>query len=94
MAIIAWIVLGLQAGLIALAMLPGSDSDGIVVTALIGIAGAVIGGFSAETGGIRRAREVLRGALRSCGPWPDRPASRPAPTWARRSGVESILLLA
>jgi uncharacterized membrane protein YeaQ/YmgE (transglycosylase-associated protein family) len=45
--IIAFIILGLLAGIIAKAILPGDDPGGIIVTALIGIAGAVIGGFVA-----------------------------------------------
>ena len=48
MGIIAWIVLGLLAGLIARAILPGRDSVGIIATMLIGVAGALIGGFVAE----------------------------------------------
>jgi uncharacterized membrane protein YeaQ/YmgE (transglycosylase-associated protein family) len=48
MGIIAWIVLGFLGGLIARAILPGSDSIGVIATVLIGIAGAVVGGFIAE----------------------------------------------
>jgi uncharacterized membrane protein YeaQ/YmgE (transglycosylase-associated protein family) len=47
MGIIAFIILGLLAGLIAKAVLPGDDPGGIIVTTLIGIAGALIGGFLA-----------------------------------------------
>ena len=47
MGIIAFIILGLIAGLIAKAILPGKDPGGIIVTTLIGIAGALIGGFLA-----------------------------------------------
>ena len=45
MGIIAWIILGLLAGLIAKALLPGEDPGGIIITTLLGIAGAFIGGF-------------------------------------------------
>lgn len=45
MGILAWIVLGLIAGAIAKAIMPGRDPGGFIVTALIGIVGAVIGGF-------------------------------------------------
>lgn len=48
MGIIAWVILGLLAGLIARAVLPGDDSIGVIATVLIGIAGAVVGGFIAE----------------------------------------------
>ena len=47
MGIIAFIILGLLAGLIAKAILPGEDPGGIIITTLIGIAGALIGGFLA-----------------------------------------------
>jgi uncharacterized membrane protein YeaQ/YmgE (transglycosylase-associated protein family) len=47
MGIIAFIILGLLAGAIAKALLPGDDPGGFIITALIGIAGAIIGGFLA-----------------------------------------------
>jgi uncharacterized membrane protein YeaQ/YmgE (transglycosylase-associated protein family) len=46
--IIGWIVLGLVAGAIAKAILPGDDPGGIIVTMLIGIVGALVGGFIAS----------------------------------------------
>ena len=45
MGILAWIVLGLIAGAIAKALMPGKDPGGIIVTMLIGIVGAFIGGW-------------------------------------------------
>lgn len=45
MGILAWIILGLLAGLIAKALLPGEDPGGIIVTTIIGIAGALVGGL-------------------------------------------------
>ncbi|AYV26013.1 GlsB/YeaQ/YmgE family stress response membrane protein [Streptomyces sp. CJ_13] len=45
MGIIAWIVIGLLAGIIAKALLPGRDPGGIIITILIGIAGALLGGW-------------------------------------------------
>ena len=47
MGIIAFIILGLLAGIIAKQLLPGSDPGGLIVTTLIGIAGALVGGFLA-----------------------------------------------
>jgi uncharacterized membrane protein YeaQ/YmgE (transglycosylase-associated protein family) len=47
MGIIAFIILGLLAGAIAKALMPGNDPGGWIVTALIGIAGALLGGFLA-----------------------------------------------
>ncbi len=46
-AIIAWIIIGLIAGALAKLIMPGDDPGGIIVTILIGIAGAFIGGFLA-----------------------------------------------
>jgi uncharacterized membrane protein YeaQ/YmgE (transglycosylase-associated protein family) len=43
--IIAWIVVGLIAGLLAKLVMPGDDPGGIIVTVLIGMAGALVGGF-------------------------------------------------
>ena len=47
MGIIAFIILGLLAGIIAKAILPGDDPGGFIVTAVIGIVGALLGGFIA-----------------------------------------------
>ena len=44
-AIIGWIIFGLIAGAIAKLMMPGRDPGGFLVTILLGIAGAVVGGF-------------------------------------------------
>jgi uncharacterized membrane protein YeaQ/YmgE (transglycosylase-associated protein family) len=46
--IIGWIILGLLAGMLAKAILPGDQPGGIIVTTLIGIAGALIAGFVAQ----------------------------------------------
>jgi len=48
MGIIGWIILGLLAGLIAKAILPGDDPGGIIVTTIIGVLGALGGGFIAQ----------------------------------------------
>lgn len=45
MGILGWILLGLLAGLIARALFPGADGSGIVLTTLLGVAGALLGGF-------------------------------------------------
>jgi uncharacterized membrane protein YeaQ/YmgE (transglycosylase-associated protein family) len=47
MGVIAFLVLGLLAGAIAKAILPGDDPGGILVTMLIGVVGAMLGGFLA-----------------------------------------------
>ena len=45
MGILSWIVLGLIAGIIAKLLMPGRDPGGFFITILIGIAGALLGGF-------------------------------------------------
>ncbi|MFH9089180.1 GlsB/YeaQ/YmgE family stress response membrane protein [Streptomyces sp. NPDC017673] len=45
MGVIAWLVLGLLAGAIAKAVLPGRDPGGCIGTTAIGIAGAFLGGW-------------------------------------------------
>jgi uncharacterized membrane protein YeaQ/YmgE (transglycosylase-associated protein family) len=47
MSILAWIVVGLIAGAIAKMLMPGDDPGGIILTILLGIAGAIVGGFVA-----------------------------------------------
>ena len=47
MGIIAFLVLGLLAGAIAKAIMPGEDPGGIIVTTIIGVVGALGGGFLA-----------------------------------------------
>lgn len=47
MGIIAWIVLGLVAGLLANLLIPGRRSQGLIVTCVIGVAGALLGGWVA-----------------------------------------------
>jgi len=47
--IVGWIVFGLVVGVIAKLIMPGRDPGGIIVTMLIGIAGALIGGFIGRT---------------------------------------------
>jgi uncharacterized membrane protein YeaQ/YmgE (transglycosylase-associated protein family) len=47
MGILAWIVVGLIGGAIAKMLMPGDDPGGIVLTILLGIAGAIVGGFVA-----------------------------------------------
>ncbi len=52
MGILGWILLGIIAGVVAKAVLPGSQPGGIIVTTLIGIAGALIAGFVARALGL------------------------------------------
>ncbi len=45
MGILAWIVVGLIAGALGKLIMPGDDPGGIIVTIIIGIVGAFVGGF-------------------------------------------------
>jgi len=47
--IIGWIVFGLIVGIVAKFLMPGRDPGGFIVTILIGIAGAVVGGSLGQT---------------------------------------------
>jgi uncharacterized membrane protein YeaQ/YmgE (transglycosylase-associated protein family) len=48
MGIIGWILIGLLAGVIAKALLPGDQPGGVIVTTIVGIVGALIAGFIAQ----------------------------------------------
>ena len=50
--IVGWIVFGLIVGVIAKLLMPGRDPGGIIVTMLLGIAGAVVGGFLGRAMGL------------------------------------------
>lgn len=52
MSIIAWIVLGLLAGMIAKAIMPGGERVGLILTTVLGIVGALLGGFLATALGL------------------------------------------
>ena len=45
MGIIAWIIVGLIAGVLARFIMPGRDPGGFIVTIVLGIVGALVGGF-------------------------------------------------
>ena len=52
MGIIAWIIFGLIAGIIAKLIMPGRDGGGFFLTCILGIVGAVVGGWLATMFGI------------------------------------------
>jgi uncharacterized membrane protein YeaQ/YmgE (transglycosylase-associated protein family) len=52
MGILSWLVLGLIVGVLAKWIMPGPDGGGIIVTILLGIAGAFVGGFVGSFFGI------------------------------------------
>lgn len=45
MGILSWIVMGLIVGLLAKFVMPGKDPGGFIITTLLGIAGAFVGGY-------------------------------------------------
>ncbi len=51
MGILTWILFGLVIGVIAKLLMPGRDPGGFIVTILLGIAGALLGGFIGRTMG-------------------------------------------
>jgi uncharacterized membrane protein YeaQ/YmgE (transglycosylase-associated protein family) len=71
MGIIAWIVLGLVVGAIAKMIMPGRDGGGFIMTVLLGIVGAFVGGiigkyvFHTELGGFFNLRTWLLAILGS-----------------------------
>lgn len=60
--IIGWLLIGLVAGVVGKLIMPGKDPGGCVVTILIGIAGALLAGFVAQSSGV-----TLDGFWRSYG---------------------------
>ena len=52
MGIISWIIVGAIAGALAKLIMPGNDPGGFIITILLGIAGALVGGFIASAIGL------------------------------------------
>lgn len=51
MGILSWILFGLVVGVIAKLLMPGRDPGGFIITILLGIAGALLGGFVGQAMG-------------------------------------------
>jgi uncharacterized membrane protein YeaQ/YmgE (transglycosylase-associated protein family) len=58
MGILGWILFGLIIGALAKLVMPGRDPGGIIVTMLLGIAGAVLGGFVGRAMGLYGSGEA------------------------------------
>jgi uncharacterized membrane protein YeaQ/YmgE (transglycosylase-associated protein family) len=54
---LGWLFFGLLAGLIAKALMPGRDPGGWIITTLLGIAGAALGGWTGRIFGLYREGE-------------------------------------
>jgi uncharacterized membrane protein YeaQ/YmgE (transglycosylase-associated protein family) len=52
MGILTWIIVGAIAGAIGKLIMPGDDPGGFIITILLGIAGAIVGGFIASALGL------------------------------------------
>ena len=63
MGIFSWILLGLLAGVLAKYIMPGKDGGGFVMTTLLGIAGAFIGGWIGSLVGLGTVGEFSLGSL-------------------------------
>jgi uncharacterized membrane protein YeaQ/YmgE (transglycosylase-associated protein family) len=50
--VLGWILFGLIAGIIAKLLMPGRDPGGVIITMLLGIAGALLGGFLGRAMGL------------------------------------------
>ena len=58
MGILGWILFGLIVGALAKLVMPGRDPGGFIVTILLGIAGALLGGFLGQAMGLYREGEA------------------------------------
>ena len=63
MGILSWIILGLIVGVLAKWIMPGDDPGGIIITILIGIAGALIGGFLSSALGFGTVTGINLGSV-------------------------------
>lgn len=63
MGILSWIVLGLIAGALAKLIMPGRDPGGFIITILIGIAGAFVGGYVGSFLGFGSVEDFSLGSL-------------------------------
>lgn len=57
MGILGWIIFGLVVGALAKFVMPGRDGGGIIVTMLLGIVGALVGGFLGRALGLYQVNE-------------------------------------
>ena len=63
MSILSWIVLGLIAGALAKLLMPGDDPGGLIMTILLGIAGAFVGGFIGTAIGFGSVQDFSFGSV-------------------------------
>ncbi|PYM16921.1 MAG: GlsB/YeaQ/YmgE family stress response membrane protein [Candidatus Rokuibacteriota bacterium] len=58
MDVLLWIVFGLVVGIVAKLLMPGRDPGGIVITIILGIVGAMLGGWIGRVMGLYREGEA------------------------------------
>ena len=63
MGLLSWIILGLVVGLLAKWIMPGPDPGGVIVTIILGVAGAFVGGFLGSLFGLGDVTGVNFGSL-------------------------------
>ena len=63
MGFFSWILMGLIVGLLAKWIMPGDDPGGIILTILLGVAGAFVGGFIGTTLGMGSVTGFNLGSL-------------------------------
>jgi len=63
MGVFSWLLLGLLAGVLAKWIMPGRDGGGFVVTTLLGIAGAFVGGFLGSLVGLGSTGSLSMGSI-------------------------------
>ena len=71
MGIIAWIIFGLIAGVIAKLIMPGRDGGGFILTCILGIVGAVVGGWLATMLVLAAGMSADLISIASWWPWRD-----------------------
>ena len=63
MGILTWILLGLIVGFLAKLVMPGRDPGGVIITILLGIAGALLGGFVGSAMGMGDVNGINMGSI-------------------------------
>ena len=63
MGILTWILLGLIVGFLAKLVMPGRDPGGVIITILLGIAGALLGGFVGNAMGMGDVNGIDMGSI-------------------------------
>ena len=63
MNLVTWLVLGLVVGILAKFIMPGKDGGGFVLTTLLGIAGAFVGGFIGSFLGLGSVTDFSLGSI-------------------------------